>query len=61
MIALAVSLHRLPFGWAIMLSDGSELSRFTGLRAKRRALRYLAGQHIGIHHPRIASRNARDD
>ncbi|MFL5908883.1 MAG: hypothetical protein ACJ75Z_14965 [Solirubrobacterales bacterium] len=29
-------------GWAVMLSDGRELARFTGPDARRRALRYVA-------------------
>jgi hypothetical protein len=30
-------------GWAVALTDGRELVRFTGFGAKRRALRYLVG------------------
>ncbi len=43
MNALAVMLRRIDRGWAVTLTDGRELARFTGLGAKRRALRYLAG------------------
>jgi hypothetical protein len=45
MIALGVTLTPLRFGWAVTLTDGRELARFTGLGARRRALRYLA--HLG--------------
>ena len=43
MNALAVMLQRIDRGWAVTLTDGRELARFTGLGARRRALRYLAG------------------
>ena len=43
MSALAVLLKRIPHGWAVVLADGRELARFTGLCARRRALRYVAG------------------
>ena len=38
----AVILKPIVHGWAVTLTDGRELVRFTGLWAKRRALRYLA-------------------
>ncbi len=41
--ALALMLKPITHGWAVVLTDGRELVRFTGLCAKRRALRYLAG------------------
>jgi hypothetical protein len=41
MNALALMLRPLNHGWAVMLTDGSELARFTGFGARRRALRYL--------------------
>ena len=41
MKALGLMLKPIGFGWAVTLSDGRELVRFTGLGAKRRALRYL--------------------
>jgi hypothetical protein len=44
MKALAVILKQLDHGWAVTLTDGRELVRFNGLGAKRRALRYIAGQ-----------------
>lgn len=43
MKALAVMLRRINHGWAVTLTDGRELARFTGLGARRRALRYVAG------------------
>ena len=41
MKAVSVSLNPVPFGWAVMLTNGRELARFTGFGARRRALRYL--------------------
>jgi hypothetical protein len=38
---LAVTLKPIDHGWAVTLSDGRELARFTGPAAKFRALRYL--------------------
>jgi hypothetical protein len=38
---LALMLKRIDRGWAVTLTDGREVIRFTGLGAKRRALRYL--------------------
>ena len=46
MRALAATLKPIDNGWAITLTDGRELARFTGFAAKRRALAYLAN-HIG--------------
>jgi hypothetical protein len=46
MNALAIMLQRIDRGWAVMLTDGRELARFTGLGAKRRALRYVAGMSL---------------
>lgn len=43
MQALALMLKPITHGWAVVLTDGRELARFTGLCAKRRALRYLGG------------------
>jgi hypothetical protein len=42
MRALALMLKPIAHGWAVALTDGRELVRFTGLCAKRRALRCLA-------------------
>jgi hypothetical protein len=47
MNALVLMLKHIRHGWAVTLSDGRELVRFTGLGAKRRALRYLASQYVG--------------
>ncbi|HWF73762.1 MAG TPA: hypothetical protein VG186_10490 [Solirubrobacteraceae bacterium] len=35
-------LRPIRYGWAVCLTDGRELARFSGPWAKRRALRYLA-------------------
>jgi hypothetical protein len=45
--SLAIMLSPVPFGWAVTLSDGRELARFTGPFAKRRALNFLAGLTAG--------------
>jgi hypothetical protein len=37
----ALQLKPVRHGWAVMLTDGQVLAQFTGLGAKRRALRYL--------------------
>jgi hypothetical protein len=42
---LAVFLKPVNHGWAVAMTDGRELARFTGPAAKRRALRYLASLH----------------
>jgi hypothetical protein len=47
MNALAIMLTPIRHGWAVTLSNGRELVRFTGLGAKRRALRYLARHYVG--------------
>jgi hypothetical protein len=47
MNALAIMLTPIRHGWAVTLSNGSELVRFTGLGAKRRALRYVASLSVG--------------
>jgi len=43
---VAVTLKRTRGGWAIELTNGREIARFTGPSAKRRALRYLASHDI---------------
>jgi hypothetical protein len=43
---VAVTLKRTRGGWAIGLTDGREIARFTGPGAKYRALRYLASHDI---------------
>jgi hypothetical protein len=47
MKAFALMLKPITHGWAITLTDGRELVRFTGLGAKRRALRYLVSHDLG--------------
>ena len=42
MPATSISLVPIQSGWAVMLSDGRELARFTGPDARRRALRHVA-------------------
>jgi len=39
---LAVVLKPVNHGWAVALTDGREVARFTGPTAKPRALRYVA-------------------
>ena len=41
MNALALILKPIERGWAVTLTNGRELARFTGFGAKRRAERYL--------------------
>ena len=43
MSELAVMLKPVEAGWAVILTDGRELARFTGFGAKARALCYMAG------------------
>lgn len=47
MKALALLLKPIAHGWAVTLTDGRELARFTGLCARRRAVRYLATHNLG--------------
>ena len=47
MNAVAVILRQVDHGWAVALTDGRELARFTGPGAKRRATRYIARQGFG--------------
>ena len=53
MNALALILKPVRHGWAVTLTDGRELVRFTGLGAKRRAMRYLAGRVISREAPNV--------
>ena len=46
MEAVTVMIRPIRHGWAITLVNGRELARFTGLGAKRRALRYLASRDL---------------
>jgi len=50
MNSVAVILKPVDHGWVVALTDGRELARFTGLGAKWRARRYLAGR--GYRHAR---------
>ncbi len=45
--ALALILKPVERGWAVALTNGRELARFTGFGAKRRAVRYLSSLSIG--------------
>jgi hypothetical protein len=45
MKAVGILLRPIRHGWAVTLTNGRELARFTGPGSKRRALRYLAGQN----------------
>ena len=40
---LAVMLKPIESGWAVVLTDGRELARFTGFGAKARAQCYMTG------------------
>ncbi len=42
MTSLALMIRQTRYGWAVGLTDGSEIARFNGVWAKRRALRYLS-------------------
>jgi hypothetical protein len=46
MNALAVMLRPIRGGWAIDLTNGREIARFTGIGAKYRAIRYLASHDL---------------
>ncbi len=48
MNALALMLRPIHHGWAVYLTDGRELARFSGPAAKRRALRYLTRTVGGV-------------
>ena len=48
---LSLMLTPIPFGWAVMLSDGRELCRFHGPGARQRAQRYLDDPHPGALSP----------
>lgn len=43
---VAAMFRPIQGGWAIELTDGRKIARFTGLGAKRRALSYLASHDI---------------
>ena len=42
----ALQLKAVNHGWAVMITNGRVLAQFTGVGAKRRALRYLASQDL---------------
>jgi hypothetical protein len=44
---LAIILKPIPGGWSVCLTDGRQLARFRGPRARARALRYLVGATAG--------------
>jgi len=46
MNTLAVMLKPIDHGWAVTLTNGRELARFTGPGARRRALRYLKSDAV---------------
>jgi hypothetical protein len=46
MNAQGIILRPVPRGWVIELTDGREVVRFTGLRARRRAFGYLASHDV---------------
>ncbi len=43
MSSLAMIITPIRRGWAVALTDGRQLARFSGPCAKQRALRYLEG------------------
>jgi hypothetical protein len=57
-----ISLAPVEGGWAVILTDGRELARFTGPDAKRRALRYAASTNPVRRRPLIDKvRRAREE
>ena len=61
MNATSMSLVPVENGCAVMLADGRELARFTGPRATREALRYVATRSPLRGRPRLeAVRSVRD-
>lgn len=46
MNALTLMLKPIRHGWALVLSDGREVVRFTGPCARLRALRYLSASDV---------------
>jgi hypothetical protein len=42
----ALQLKPVHHGWVVMLTDGRALAQFTGVGAKRRAMRYLVGHDV---------------
>ena len=50
----SMSLVPIQSGWAVMLSDGRELARFTGIGARQKAYRYIANASPLRRRPRAA-------
>jgi hypothetical protein len=48
MTSIAIILKQIPGGWAVCLTDGRELARFRGPRARTRALRYVTAITVGL-------------
>jgi hypothetical protein len=51
--ANTISVAPVEGGWAVMLTDGRELARFSGPAARRNALRYVANVNRVRRHPPI--------
>ena len=47
MQSIAVILKQVDRGWAVVLTDGREVARFTGPIAMWRAIRFLDAQGFG--------------
>jgi hypothetical protein len=60
--ANTMSVAPVEGGWAVMLTDGRELARFTGRNARHNALRYVASSNPVRRHPPIdLVRRAREE
>jgi hypothetical protein len=46
MDAVAVILKPVDRGWAVVLTNGRELARFTGVGARWRAIRFIGGRGL---------------
>lgn len=46
MNAVAMILTPVDHGWAVALTDGREVARFTGPAARWRALRYIKSRRV---------------
>jgi hypothetical protein len=51
MKTVAVMLKPISNGWAVTLTDGQELARFTGFAAHWRALRYATQRWVPVRLP----------
>jgi hypothetical protein len=49
--ASTISVAPVEGGWAVMLTDGRELARFSGPGAKRKALRYVLNSNPARRRP----------